>query len=203
MHRSIYSCHYHIFDLPTSYRSNHLIELNIQSVSCRSPHLGPAKAEKILDPCFLGGNLMKSVCFSHTGIPTKKCGMFFLTVEGDFRSIEVELAKVASGCWIKPFKAHLKCRHVFSRFKSVFGVPTQGEFCLIQNAAETPTPHIHESLSGPIWCPGSKHKWQTCPKLCHPKKGMTIEIPVVVFLLCVCCLAMSSLENEAHQAFLH
>lgn len=125
--------------------------------------------------------------------------MFFLTVEGNFRYIDVELSKVASGCWIKPFKAHLKCRHVFSRFKSVFGVPTQGSFCLT-NAAETPTPHIHESLSGPIWCPGSKHKWQTCPKLCHPKKGMTIEIPCVVFL-CVALLSPASRMRLTKPSF--
>ena len=172
MHSSIYSCHYHIFDLPTSYRSNHLIELNIQSVSCRSPHLGPAKAEKILDLCFLGRNLMKSVS-PILAYQQKNAGFFFNSGRwlSKYRSW---MSKVASGCWIKPFKAHLKCRHVFS------------EFCLIQNAAETPTPHIHESLSGPIWYPGSKHKWQTCPKLCHPKNGMTIEIPVVVFCVLPC-----------------
>ena len=132
----------------------------------------------------------------------KIAGSVFFTVEGNFRSIEVELAKVASGCWIKPFKAHLKCRHVFSRFKSlVWEYQLRGGFV----SSNTPPRPQHRTFTNLYLVRFGALDPHTNDKhaqsYVHPKKRMTIEIPVVVVF--VCCLAKSSLENEAHQAFLH
>lgn len=144
------------------------------------------------------------ICFSHIGIPTKKMRDVFLTVEGDFRYIDVELSKVASGCWIKPFKAHLKCRHVFSRFKSVFGVPTQGGSLSHPKRRRDPnTAHSRISI-WPDLVPWIQTQVTNMLKVMSSKEGDDNRNPsCCFFVVCVCCLAMSSLENEAHQAFLH
>lgn len=116
----------------------------------------------------------------------KKCGMFFY-----------------SGRWLSKYRSWMSkswpldvgsslSKHTSNVVTFSLGL-SQGSFVSSNTPPRPPTPHIHESLSGPIWCPGSKHKWQTCrnmPQLCHPKNGMTIEIPCV-FLLCVCVALLS------------
>jgi len=119
----------------------------------------------------------------------KNAGCFF-TVEGDFRYIDVELSKVASGCWIKPFKAHLKCRHVFSRFKSVFGVPTQGGSLSHPKRRRDPNT-AHSRIS--IWSdlvPWIQTQVTNMPKVMSSKEGDDNRNPSCCFFVVCVCVAL-------------